>query len=205
MTPHIYCYLRVSTGKQDLQANKAELLLKVNELNLNSQNVIWIEETISGMKNYKSRELGKIEFKEDDVFIATEMSRIGRTITQIMAFISDLLQKKVKVYFSKSKFEINNSISSQAMIFAFSLASQIERELISIRTKDALQKKKKDGIILGRPKNKMVLDNKASEIKKLLDDGVKIHKIAEKYNMSRATISKLIKKNGYKEKKQPQV
>lgn len=73
------------------------------------------------MKNYKSRELGKIDFKEGDVFIATEMSRIGRTITQIMAFISDLLQKKVKIYFTKSKFEIDNSISSQAMIFAFSL------------------------------------------------------------------------------------
>ena len=199
MTTKIYCYLRVSTMKQDLQSNKAELLLKVNELNLNSQNVIWIEETISGMKNYKSRELGKIDFKEGDVFIATEMSRIGRTITQIMAFISDLLQKKVKIYFTKSKFEIDNSISSQAMIFAFSLASQLERELISIRTKDSLAKKKKDGVILGRPKNKMILDDKATEIKKMLDDGVKINKIAEKYNMSRTTISKLIKKNGYKE------
>jgi DNA invertase Pin-like site-specific DNA recombinase len=198
MNNKIYCYLRVSTGKQDLQSNKAELLLKVNDLNLNSQNIVWIEETVSGMKNYKSRELGKIDFKEGDVFIATELSRIGRTIAQIMSFISELLQKKVQIHFTKSKFEINNTISSQAMIFAFSLASQLERELISIRTKDSLEKKKKEGLILGRPKNKMILDDKSIEIKKLLDDGVKINKIAEKYNMSRATISKLIKKNGFK-------
>lgn len=110
-------------------------------------------------------------------------------------FISELLQKKVKVYFTKSKFEIDNSISSQAMIFAFSLTVQIERELISQRTKDALVKKKKDGQILGRPKNKMV----PIEIKKLLVEGVNINKIAEKYDMARATISKLIKKNNFKE------
>lgn len=201
MTQKIYGYLRVSTNKQELEGNKGEILLKVNELKLNSQNIEWIEETVSGMKNYKTRELGKIDFKEGDVFITSEMSRIGRTISQIMSFISELLQKKVKVYFTKSKFEIDNSISSQAMIFAFSLTAQIERELISQRTKDALAKKKKDGQILGRPKNKMVLDNKAEEIKKLLDDGVKIKKIAEKYDMSRATISKLIKKNNFKEKK----
>ena len=200
MTQKIYCYLRVSTNKQELEGNKGEILVKVNELKLNSQNIEWIEETISGMKNYKTRELGKIDFKEGDVFITSEMSRIGRTISQIMSFISELLQKKVKVYFTKSKFEIDNSISSQAMIFAFSLTAQIERELISQRTKDALAKKKKDGQILGRPKNKMILDNKAEEIKKLLDDGVKINKIAEKYNMSRSTISKLIKKNGFKVK-----
>jgi DNA invertase Pin-like site-specific DNA recombinase len=198
MTSKIYGYLRVSTNKQELEGNKGEILLKVNELKLNSQNIEWIEETVSGMKNYKTRELGKIDFKEGDVFVTSEMSRIGRTISQIMSFISELLQKKVKVYFTKSKFEIDNSISSQAMIFAFSLTAQIERELISQRTKDALAKKKKDGQILGRPKNKMVLDNKAEEIKKSLDDGVKINKIAEKFNMSRATISKLIKKNGYK-------
>jgi len=200
MTQKIYGYLRVSTNKQELEGNKGEILLKVNELKLNSQNIEWIEETVSGMKNYKTRELGKIDFKEGDVFITSEISRIGRTIVQIMSFISELLQKKVKVYFTKSKFEIDNSISSQAMIFAFSLTAQIERELISQRTKDALAKKKKDGQILGRPKNKMILDNKAEEIKKLLDDGVKINKIAEKYNMSRSTISKLIKKNGFKEK-----
>jgi DNA invertase Pin-like site-specific DNA recombinase len=198
MTQKIYGYLRVSTNKQELEGNKGEILLKVNELKLNSQNIEWIEETVSGMKNYKTRELGKIDFEEGDVFITSEMSRIGRTISQIMSFISDLLQKKVKVYFTKSKFEIDNSISSQAMIFAFSLTAQIERELISQRTKDALAKKKKNGQVLGRPKNKMILDNKAEEIKKLLDDGVKINKIAEKYNMSRSTISKLIKKNNFK-------
>lgn len=202
MTSQIYCYLRVSTGKQDLQSNKAELLLKVNELNLNSQNITWVEETISGMKNWKGRELGKIQFKKGDIFIATEPSRVGRTMIQIMGFISDLLQNEVKIYFTKSKFDVDNSIKSQTMIFAYSICSQMERELISTRTKDALNAKKKQGVILGRPKDKMLLDCKADEIKKLLDDGVKILYIAKKYDSSRVTISKLIKKNGWKKKTQ---
>lgn len=201
MSSKIYCYLRVSTVKQELDGNKGEILLKVNSLGLNSQHIVWIEETISGMKNWKSRELGKIDFKKDDVFITSEPSRVGRTMIQIMGFISDLMQKGVKIHFTKSKFEIDNSITSQVMVFAYSLCSQLERELISTRTKDSLAKKKKDGQILGRPKNKMILDDKYTEIKKLLDDGVKIKKIAEKYNMSRVTISKLMKKNDYKEKK----
>lgn len=197
----IYLYLRVSTELQNIENNKGELLLKVNQLGLNSQNIKWVEETVSGMKHYKSRELGKIDFKKDDVLITTEISRIGRTMLQIFGFISEMIQKGVKIYFTKTKIEIDGSIQSQALIFAYSLCSQIERELISTRTKDALKKKKEDGTVLGRPKNKMVLDNKTEEIKKLVDMGVKINNIAEKYNMSRVTISKLIKKNNMKEKK----
>jgi putative DNA-invertase from lambdoid prophage Rac len=198
MSYKIYCYLRVSTEKQDLEGNKGEILLKVNQLQLNSQNIVWIEETISGMKNWKTRELGKIEFKKGDIFITSELSRVGRTMIQIMGFISAMMEKEVKLYFTKSKFEIDNSINSQVLVFAYSLCSQIERELISTRTKDALNNKKKNGDILGRPKNKMILDNKADEIKKALDDGVKIKSIAKKYNASTTTISKLIKKYGFK-------
>jgi DNA invertase Pin-like site-specific DNA recombinase len=84
------------------------------------------------------------------------------------------------------------------MVFAYSLCSQLERELIATRTKDSLARKKKEGLILGRPKNKMILDNKAEEIKKMLYEGVKINNIAKKFNSSRSTISKLIKKNNYK-------
>lgn len=194
----IYCYLRVSTDKQDLEGNKGQILLKVNELQLNSQNIVWIEETISGMKNWKTRELGKIEFKKDDVFITSELSRVGRTMTQIMGFISSLMEKEVKVYFTKSKFNIDNSINSQVLIFAYSLCSQIERELIATRTKDALNKKKKEGCILGRPKNKMILDNKIDEIKKLVDDGVKLKVIAKNYDSSQTTMTKFIKKHNLK-------
>lgn len=194
----IYLYLRVSTEQQNIENNKGELLLKVNQLGLNSQDIKWVEETVSGMKHYKSRELGKIDFKKDDILITTEISRIGRTMLQIFGFISDMVQKGVKIYFTKTKIEIDGSIQSQALIFAYSLCSQIERELISTRTKDALKKKKTDGIVLGRPKNKMVLDDKTEEIKKLIEGGVKINYIAEKYKMSRCTISKLIKKNGLK-------
>lgn len=195
---NIYCYLRVSTEKQDLNNNKGEILLKVNELNLNSKNIIWIEEIVSGMKIWKSRELGKIQFNKGDVFITSELSRVGRTMTQIMGFISNLMEKGVKIYFTKSKFNIDGSINSQVLIFAYSLCSQIERELIATRTRDALQNKKNKGEILGRPKNKMILDNKVDEIKKQIDDGIKLKVIAKKYNSSQTTITKLIKKHNLK-------
>ena len=194
----IYCYLRVSTDKQDLEGNKGQILLKVNELQLDSRNIVWIEETISGMKNWKSRELGKINFKEGDIFITSELSRVGRTMIQIMGFISSMMEKGVKLYFTKSKFNIDNSINSQVLVFAYSLCSQIERELISTRTKDALAKKKKDGVIIGRPQGKMILDTKIDEIKKQIDDGVKLKVIAKKYNSSQTTITKLIKKHKLK-------
>jgi DNA invertase Pin-like site-specific DNA recombinase len=100
------------------------------------------------MKNWKSRELGKINFKEGDIFITSELSRVGRTMIQIMGFISSMMEKGVKLYFTKSKFNIDNSINSQVLVFAYSLCSQIERELISTRTKDALQKRKKMVLLL---------------------------------------------------------
>lgn len=91
ITSKIYCYLRVSTDKQKIGGNTGEFLLKVNNLGLNSQNIVWIEETISGMKNWKSRELGKVEFKKNDVFATSEPSRVSRTVIKIMGFISELM------------------------------------------------------------------------------------------------------------------
>jgi len=192
--PIIYLYLRVSTEKQNLESNKGELLLKVHELNLNYKVVI-IEETASGMKHFTSRELGKIEFKKGDYFITTELSRIGRTINQIMAFVAKLNETGVKMYFTKSKFNIDNSLNSQVLLFAYSLCSQIERELISQRTKDALQNKKRNGDILGRPAGNMILDKHKTEILKMVGDGVKKKSIAEKFHCNANTVTKFLKKN----------
>ena len=83
------------------------------------------------------------KIKKGDVFITSELSRAGRSMIQIMGFISTMMEKGVKLYFTKSKFEIDNSINLQVLVFAYSLCSQIERELISTRTKDALAKRKR--------------------------------------------------------------
>lgn len=79
--------------------------------NFDFRNIVWIEETISGMKKWKSRESGKIDFNKGDIFITSELSRVGKTMIQIMGFIYSIMEKGVKLYFTKSKFNIDNSIN----------------------------------------------------------------------------------------------
>lgn len=199
MTNNIYGYLRVSTESQTIDTNKGEILLKINNLGLKG-NIKWIEETISGTKHWKNRELGKLIniINKNDVIITSELSRIGRSLYQCFEFISVCAEKEVQLYFTKTDFKIDSSISSQTLIFAYSLTSQIERELISLRTKSALQNAKSKGIILGRPRGKMKLDKDINEIRNLINQGVKYKAIAKKYKVTETTMSKFIKKNNLK-------
>jgi len=198
-TQNIYCYLRVSTAQQDVKGNQDELTLKAVELGYDARNIKWLIETVSGMKHYENRLLGQTEFKKGDVLITSEVSRIGRTLTQIMTFLSKLLEIGVKVHFTKSKFEMDNSLNSQIMIFAHSIVSQLERELISTRTRDALRKKKEQGVNLGRPSQRMVLDSKIDEIKEQYEKGITLSRIGKNYNTTAITISKLLKKHNVRE------
>ena len=195
----IYGYLRISTDKQNIENNKKEILLMANNLGFNN-NVIWIDETVTGTKHWKNRELGKLfdKFKPGDVFITSEVSRIGRSILQILEFITECSKKSVSVYCTKGNFKIDDSIQSQTLVFAMSLSAQIERELISERTKSALQTKKDKGIKLGRPTDKLKLDDYIDEIKNLISNGVMLKAIAKKFNVSKNTISYFVKKRNLK-------
>lgn len=197
----IYGYLRVSTDKQNIDNNKNEI--KLNALNMGfNHEIVWVSETVSGSKHWKKRQLGELinQFNEGDIFITSEVSRIGRSMLQILEFITECSKKKVSIYCTKGGFKIDDSIESQASIFALSLSSQIERNLISERTKAALKTRKENGIILGRPKGKLKLDKYTNEIKELIDTGVKYKAIAEKYNVSQNTMSKFIKDKQLKNK-----
>ena len=197
-TQKVYGYLRVSTDKQDINNNKADILLKANELKLG--NVEWIEETISGTKDWKNRELGKLmdRIKSGDVLITSEMSRFGRTISNNMEFMANAASKNVKIYFTKTDFKVDGSITSQILTFSYSLVAQVERDIISSRTKTGLQRKREQGVILGRPKGKMKLDEHLDKIKKLIDQGVKLKSIAKLYNTSSVTMTKYVKKHNLK-------
>lgn len=197
-TQKVYGYLRVSTDKQDINNNKADILLKANELKLG--NVEWIEETISGTKDWKNRELGKLmdRIKSGDVIITSEMSRFGRTISNNMEFMANAASKNVKIYFTKTDFKVDGSITSQILTFSYSLVAQVERDIISSRTKTGLQRKREQGVILGRPKGKMKLDEHLDKIKKLIDQGVKLKSIAKLYNTSSVTMTKYVKKHNLK-------
>lgn len=197
----IYCYLRVSTEQQDIKSNKDELILKVVELGLNPQNIIWIEEIISGCtKDWTKRKLGEIskDFNKGDYFITSEISRISRIYNQVLKFMIFASETGINVYFTKQNFKVDSSIGSLSMVHSFSICAQMERDLISQRTRDALQRKKREGVILGRPKDKCVLDPFKDDIKKLLDQGVKHKHIALKYKVSNPTFSKFVNKNKLK-------
>lgn len=198
---NIYGYLRVSTKDQDLDKDKAEILLKANKLGLNG-NIIWIEEKISGSKHFTKRELGKVinQAKEEDIILTTEISRIGRKGLDVSEFISICSQKKIKLYLTRADFAVNDSINSQTMVFAYSISAQIERELLIERTKAGLKKAVSEGKVLGRPKNsfKLTLDSQINNIKKDMDRGTKIGVIAKKYGVSHNTMTTFIKRHKLK-------
>ena len=193
----VYGYLRISTDRQNIDTNKSEILLYLNKNGL-PQLDEWIEETVSGTKHFEKRKLGKYlipKLKKDDIIIMSEISRIGRTISQIMEFCALLAKKKVKMYCTKTDFKVDDSIQSQMLIFAYSLSAQIERELISARTKTALKRLKDKGVKLGRPKGKgkLKLDKHIDEIKNLIDMGVRYNVIARKFSVTPKTLSYFIK------------
>lgn len=188
-----YSYLRVSTLLQDTEKNKGDVLKFANDKQLG--NVKFIEETISGTSNYKERALGKLvnDLKSGDVLIVPELSRLARSISQILEIIDLSKQKNFTLYSLKESFcSDDKSITSVITSTIFGLVAQIERDMISQRTKEALQAKKNQGVILGRPqgKGKSKLDDYKEEINALLATGVPKTKVAKKYNISRQGLDK---------------
>ncbi len=196
-----YAYLRVSTIEQNTEKNKLDVLKFANSKKLG--NVEFIEEQISGKANFKNRQLGALleKMKKDDVLIVPELSRIARSITQIFEVIDITKQKGIILYSIKEDFSNNDkSITSTVTTTIFALVAQIERDLISLRTKEALQSKKAQGVKLGRPKGKgkSKLDDNKEEILKLVELKVPKTIIARQYNTSTANLHGFLKNIIYK-------
>lgn len=181
-----YIYLRVSTENQILENQKYEIERFCKERNIKIDK--YIEEKKSGTITYKDRTLGKLikKLKKNDILICSEISRLGRSMFMIMEILNILVKKEVKFYTCKEKFVMDNSISSKVISFAFSLSAEIERNLISQRTKEALELRKARGIKLGRPfgsKNKKYkLDKYSNIIKEGIEKKESWYKIAKNCN-----------------------
>ena len=150
-----YSYLRVSTIDQDTEKNKLEVLKFAHSLRLG--NVEFVEEKITGKMNFKHRELGALinKLKEGDVLIVPELSRLARSVSQILEIINISKEQGFTIYSLKENFNTNDkSITSVITSTIFALVAQLERDLISLRTKEALQSRKAKGLPLGRPKGK---------------------------------------------------
>ena len=191
-------YLRVSTIEQDTEKNKMEILKLANEKDFGQ--VVFVEEKASGKKSWKERKIHQIinDLGEGDRLIVPELSRLGRSMLEIMEILSISRQKGICIYAVKGGWELNGTIQSKVMAMAFSIASEIERDLISKRTKEALKARKAQGIKLGRPKGagKSKLDQYREEIIALLKNGSTKRYVAKKYGTSPPNLHNWLRKNG---------
>jgi DNA invertase Pin-like site-specific DNA recombinase len=195
--PKTVSYLRVSTIDQDTEKNKHEILKLANEKDFGQ--VVFVEEKASGKKSWKERKVHQIinDLAEGDRLIVPELSRLGRSMLEIMEILSIARQKGICIYAVKGGWELNGTIQSKVMAMAFSIASEIERDLISKRTKEALKARKAQGIKLGRPKGagKSKLDRYREEIIALLKNGSTKKYVAMKYGTSPPNLHNWLKKN----------
>jgi DNA invertase Pin-like site-specific DNA recombinase len=197
-------YLRVSTVEQNLEKNKADILTFAN--NKDFGKVKFVEEKVSGMKKWKDRKIKQVIdcLNKGDRLIVPEFSRLGRSILEIMEMLSILKDKEVNVYAVKGNWELNGSLQSKIMAMVFSIASEIERDLISKRTKEALRARKVAVVKLGRPRGagKSKLDEFKEEIVALLRNGSSKKFVADRYGSSQVNLYNWINKNNLDVKQQ---
>lgn len=192
-----YGYIRVSTDKQTVENQRFEILRFAKENNITIDG--WIEETISGTKNYDKRKLGKLlqNVKEGDLIICAELSRLGRNLFMIMEILHICMNKNCRVWTIKDNYRLGDDIQSKVLAFAFGLSAEIERNLISQRTREALERKKAEGVKLGRhkgAKSKQVkLSGKEEAIRILLEEGSNYSQIARLLHCDRTTLMRFIK------------
>ena len=197
----IYGYVRVSTDKQSLQNQKFEInnFCQMQQIKIDK----WIAEKISGKKDIEKRKMGILikKLKKADNLICSKISRLGRNLLQVMTILNFCMQKEIQVWTIKDNYRLGADIQSKVLAFAFSLSAEIERNLISQRTKEALSRIKASGRKLGRQfgsrNKKHILDGKEKDILKLINKGLPKKQIAKLMRVSIFTLYQFLKNNPY--------
>ena len=196
----IYGYVRVSTDRQTVENQRFEIsrFCSAQGLSING----WIEETISGTKNYDKRKLGQLleRVQAGDLIICAELSRLGRSLFMIMEILSLCMQKGCVVWTIKDGYRLGEDIQSKVLAFAFGLSAEIERDLISQRTKEALDRKRAEGVKLGRPvgalSKRVKLTGEEDAIRVLREEGASWAQIARLLHVDRSTLVRFAKTRG---------
>jgi DNA invertase Pin-like site-specific DNA recombinase len=197
----IVAYLRASTDKQDLNHQKLELLEFARKKSLAIDE--FVEITISSRKTSKQRRIDELLnlLNDGDTLLVTELSRLGRSTTEVITLVNSLAHRSIRVIVLKQNLDISQQdINSKVTLTLFSLFSELERDLISLRTKEALASKKRQGQILGKPKGtiqKSKFDKHLEKIKELLEYGLSVRKISRvlEYNNHIALNTYINKRN----------
>ena len=197
-----YGYIRVSSDRQTVENQRFEItnFCQKNNIHINT----WIEETISGTKNYKVRKLGKLLriAQKDDVIICSELSRLGRNLFMIMEILNLCMNRGCRIWTIKDNYRLGDDINAKVLAFAFGLSAEIERNLIAQRTKEALARKRAEGVRLGRPAGKCSKINKLrmhrydAKIREMRKQGLSIHFIARQLHVNRNSLRRYLQRIG---------
>ncbi len=193
-------YIRVSSTKQTLEHQHFEIEQYAKNQGLTIDT--WVEEKISSRKALKNRKLGTLldNLQENDILISCEISRLGRSLLEVMRILEICLSKNCQVWTLKENYRLGNDIQSKVLAFAFGLAAEIERNLISQRTKSSLANLKASGKKLGRPlaaeSQKLKLSKNTRKIKNLLAKGISKSQIARILGVQRSTLRRFIERQG---------
>ncbi len=198
----IYGYIRVSTDKQTMENQKFEIrnFCKREGIKIDG----WIDETVSGTTSFSKRRLGLLLRKvhQGDIIISSELSRLGRNLFMVMEILSICMEKKCMVWTVKDGYRLGDDIQSKVLAFAFGLSAEIERKLISQRTKEALARKRSEGVKLGRPvgsknsRDKHKLASYRIRILQKYANGDSIYRLANQYKVSHATMKVFLQREG---------
>ena len=192
-----YGYIRISTDKQTTENQRFEISKFTKQKTFEIDE--WIEETISSTKRLEVRKFGTLLLRmtKGDVLFVSELSRLGRNLMQIMKILHDCMEKDIMVYTVKENYELGNNINSKVLAFAFGLSAEIERNLISQRTKEALARRKAEGQILGRPKGSKSqirkLTGKENELQNLISKKISFSAIGRLMGVHRLTVSTFVR------------
>jgi len=198
MTKKIFAYLRVSTDAQDVENQKHGIKQYAAEKGF--ENVEYVSDSVSSKIEWRERKLGEMvkTSSTGDIIIFSEISRMARSTLQVLEILRDCANKSVEVYIVKTKMIIDNSIQSKAMVLVYGLVAEMEKDFISVRTKEALARKKAEGVILGRPKGQpkiSKLDKEKDKIADLRKAKIGVSDIARLVGASRATVHSWLKTN----------
>jgi len=196
----VYAYIRVSTDRQTVENQRFEIEQFCARNNMRVDR--WLDETISGTKDVEERKLGNFlqKMTRGDILICAELSRLGRKLLMIMSILNECMKRELQVWTIKDNYRLGADINSQVLAFAFGLCAEVERNLISQRTKEALARRRREGVKLGRPKGvapPSILVGRESEVQKLLDEEFSCAGMARVLGVSRETVKKYLKETGF--------
>ncbi len=195
-----YAYVRVSTQAQPYESQEYEIRKWCEGRSLTVDR--WVTESVSGTKSWEKRMLGRIirKMQPGDLLVCSEISRLGRNMLMIMSILNVCSQKHLHIHTIKDNFDLSDNINSKIIAFAFALAAEIERNLISQRTREALAAKKTSGMKLGRPQGHSDkvrrICAESGDIERRLASGASIASVAKRYKVHRNTLARC-RKLGY--------